>query len=119
MVDETNPIVADYECKRRDLEKLKASKADMAVAIGRQIDWLLEMEADGMLRSPENAKEPFGIAEASARARQPALHDPGVDHSSGKFEPEQISWHDLGNLIEHEPEKGWAGLAGHQGDDPP
>ena len=97
----------DYAQKRRDLEQLKASKADLAAAISRQIDWLLEMEADGMLRSAENmAKEPFGIAEASARARQPISHEPGIDVVSGRFAPETVDWNDLGRLIEHEPDKG-------------
>jgi hypothetical protein len=107
-MDPTNPIVADYEKQRRDLEQLKASKADMADAIGRQIDWLLEMEAAGVLREPENAKEPFGIAEASARAREPRTYDPGRDPHTGRFSPSAVSWQELGNLLEYEPEKGWA-----------
>ncbi len=108
MVDPAHPVVADYERKRRDLEQLKASKADMAEAIGRQIDWLLEMEAADALRSPENAQEPFGSVEASARAREPRTYDPGQDTATGAFSPGEVSWQELGNLIEHEPEKGWA-----------
>jgi hypothetical protein len=97
----------EYERKRRELEQLKASKSEMAAAIGAHIDWLLEMEAGGMLRSAEDMeREPFGIAEASARAREPRTYEPGVDRRTGKFEPEQVSWFELGNLMEHEPEKG-------------
>lgn len=93
--------------KRRELEQLKASKADMVAAIGNHIEWLLAMEADGMLRdAEEREREPFGIAEASERARQPIVHDPGVDHRTGKLDPQQVSWHDLGSLMEHEPERG-------------
>jgi hypothetical protein len=104
-VDAENPMVQDYERKRRDLEQLAASKREMAAAISRNIDWLLEMEAAGQLRDPEAmANEPFGIAEASERARQPLAYEPGKLGPSGKFEPGQVSWFELGLLAEHDPE---------------
>lgn len=104
-IDPTNRIVTDHERKQRELEQLKSSKADMAAAIGRQIDWMLQMEADGMLRSKEDTeREQFGIAEASARAREPLAFAPGIDHRTGALEPEQVSWDDLGRLTEHKPE---------------
>lgn len=99
------PIV-DPEQKRRDLEQLAASKSEMAAAIGRNIDWLLEMEAGGMLRNPETmAAQPFGIAEASAQAREPLTRDPGRMGPSGRFEPGQVRWDELGRLAEHDPAK--------------
>ena len=105
MVSEQKPVI-DYERKRRDLEQLKASKAELTGVISRQIDWLLDMEAGGMLRTADDmAAEPFGIVEASARARQPLGYDPAIDHE-GKAAPEQVGWYALGHLIEHEPEKG-------------
>ena len=105
MVSEQKPM-SDYERKRRDLEQLNASKAELAGAISRQIDWLLDMEAGGMLRTADDmAAEPFGIAEVSARARQPLGYDPAIDHE-GQPAPEQVGWYALGHLIEHEPEKG-------------
>ena len=106
-VDSAHPIVADHERKRRELEQLKASKEDMAAAIGTHIDWLLEMEADGMLRSADAMEaESFGIAEASARARQPLVHDPGIDQRTGRLDPQHVSWNDLARLMEHEPVRG-------------
>ena len=106
-VDPAHPLVADHERKRRELEQLQASKADMAAAIGTHIDWLLEMEAGAMLRSAEDMEaESFGIAEVNARARHPLVHDPGIDHRTGRLDPGQVSWNDLGRLMEHEPERG-------------
>lgn len=106
-VDPNHSIVADYEQRQRDMQELAACKADMAAAIGRQIDWLLEMEAGGMLRNAETmATEPFGIAEASARAREPLGHDPGTDQHTGQFVPDRVGWHDLARLAEHDPEAG-------------
>ena len=97
----------EYERKRRDLEQLRACRTDMAAAIAEHIDWLLEMEANGHLRSAEDmAREPFGIAEANARAREPIHHDPGTDPVTGRFDPTQVSWNALANLLEHEPEQG-------------
>jgi hypothetical protein len=114
LVDPDHPIVVDYERKRRELEQLKASKSEMAAAIGQHIDWLLEMEAASQLRTSEAmAAEPFGIAEAAARARAPIVRDPGRIGPSGRFEPGQVSWGDLGRLAEHEPERArdlWAEL---------
>ncbi|CAN5692662.1 hypothetical protein BH23CHL5_BH23CHL5_28320 [soil metagenome] len=106
MTNEPQPET-DHERKRRDLEQLKASKAELTGAIARHIDWLLEMEAAGQLRFPDDmAKEPFGIAEASDRARKPLSYEPGIDPVSGRFSPGQVDWSELGNLIEHDPEKG-------------
>jgi hypothetical protein len=77
----------------------------MANAIGRHIDWLLAMQAGGMLRSAEDmAREPFGVAEASTRAPRP--YEPEKDRESGRLQPDQVSWFELGNLMEHEPEQG-------------
>lgn len=105
-VDADNPIVTDYERKRRELEQLKASKSEMAAAIGRQIDWLLEMEAAGHLRNAEAmAGKPFGIAEAAARARQPLAYEPGRTGPDEQFEPDQVDWGQLGRLMEHQPER--------------
>lgn len=103
-VDPNNPIVIDYEQRRRDLEELAACKNDIAGAIGDRICWLLEMEAAGQLRNAETmANEPFGLAEANARARAPLNYEPGKDRRTGKLAPDQVSWNELGNLIEHEP----------------
>ncbi len=105
-VDPDNPMVRDYEQKRRDLEQLAASKSEMAAAIGRNIDWLLEMEAAGQLRNPETmAAEPFGIAEASAWAREPLTCDPARMGPDDRFEPQHVRWGELGRLAEHDPEK--------------
>jgi hypothetical protein len=116
MVDEPalttrEPSEADLERerKRRDLAQLAASQRELVGAISRHVDWLLEMEAGGMLRSKEDMeREPFGPAEAHARAREPSPegYEPGV--FNGVYEPEHVSWHDLGTLIEHEPVKGGA-----------
>lgn len=104
-VDPNNPTVVDYEQRRRDMQELAACKAEMAAAIGRRIDWLLEMEAGGMLRNTDAmAAEPFGIAEASQRAREPVGYEPGQDAHTGQFVPDQVSWNELGRLVEHEPE---------------
>lgn len=105
-VDPSNPIVVDYEQRRRDLDELAACKNDIAAAIGDRISWLLEMEAKGQLREAETmAAQPFGLAEANARARQPLRYEPGKDRITGKLAPDQVSWNELGNLMEHEPEQ--------------
>jgi len=104
-VNPDSPLVADHERKQRELEQLKACKADMAAAIGRQIDWLLEMESAGQLRTADAMKrEPFGIAEASTQARAPLTYAPGIDRRTGTLDPKQVSWNDLGKQAEHEPE---------------
>lgn len=115
-VDLTHPIVVDYQQRQRDMQELASCKNEMAAAIGRNIDWLLEMEAAGQLRNAETmAAEPFGLAEASARARQPLNYEPGKDPRTGRFQPDQVSWNVLANLIEHEPEAGrdlWLAIKG-------
>lgn len=113
-IDPGNPIVVEYEQRQRDLQELAACKADMAAAIGRQIDWLLEMEAGGMLRNAETmAAEPFGPAEASAQARAPLNHEPGTNPQTGHFVPDRVGWNDLARMIEHDPTAGrdlWFGI---------
>ena len=81
----------DRERDRVTLEELAAAKRDLTATIGRQIDWLLAVN--------RNADQPISVTEAAGRMRSPLVHDPIAQG------PEQVSWHELGALAEHEPER--------------
>ena len=81
----------ERERERATLEELAAAKGDLTATIGRQIDWLLAVN--------RNADQPLSVAEAAERARSPIVHDPLAQG------PEQVSWHALAALAEHEPER--------------
>ena len=75
------------------IRDLAAARADMTGAIARHIEWLVDTW------SPE---QPLSVAEAAERARS-------LSPITGEGrEPEQVSWHELGNLTEHKPEQGAA-----------
>jgi hypothetical protein len=81
--------------RKRDaatIAELAAAKADMTATVARHIEYLLDAYAE--------SENPLSVAEAANRARAPVNY--GVD------DPQQVSWHMLANLIEHEPERGAA-----------
>jgi hypothetical protein len=84
------PNAQDQVTRRQaTVTELAVAKRDMVEAISRNI-------AD-LVAAYEGSSEPLSVAEASTRLRQPA------PPQSGPTEPDQVSWHELGNLIEHEP----------------
>ena len=80
---------------KRTIEELAAARSDMTGAIGRHIEWLVDAYA--------TAEKPLSVAEASEQARAPL---PSINTATD--DPQQVFWHTLGNLIEHEPERGAA-----------
>ena len=76
------------------LAELAAARSDMTSAIARHIEYLFDAYA--------TAEQPLSVAEASDRARSPSPI-PATER-----DPDQVSWHTLGTLLEHEPEQGAA-----------
>jgi hypothetical protein len=75
------------------IEELAAARSDMTGAIARNIEWLVDNWS---------TDKPLSVAEASERARSIyPITDEGRD-------PDQVSWHELGNMMEHAPERGAA-----------
>ena len=74
---------------RETLEQLAASQADLVAAVTRHVEWLVDAHRD--------TEEPLTPAEADRRARAPRPDPPFP------FEADQVSWHELSNLMEHEP----------------
>ncbi len=74
---------------RAALEELAAFRSDLVETVSRHVEWLLDHDRE--------ADQSITTAEAVARARRP--HPSGLPEK----EPEQVSWHDLANLMEHRP----------------
>ena len=89
------PVVSDRDRKRAALEEIAAMRSDFAATVARQAEWLLDhwREEDGRELTP---------GEAFDRATAPYPFD------LLEREPEQISWHELSNAMERDPEKGAA-----------
>ncbi len=72
------------------LEELAAFRADLVTTVSRHVEWLLDHDREADRR--------ITPAEATVRARRPGSRD------LLEQEPEQISWHDLANSMEHRPD---------------
>ena len=89
----------ELERKRATTLELAAAKADMTAAMTRALEEIVRHdEAAGQPMTPEKVREWAG----RLRAPVPDGCDPL------EFGPEQLSWHTLSNLLEHEPERGQA-----------
>jgi hypothetical protein len=74
--------------------ELAAARADMTGAIARHIEYLVDAYA--------MADQPLSVTEASTRARAP------LSQAMTQQEPENVTWHTLGNLMEHDRDNGLA-----------
>lgn len=72
------------------LEELAAFRSDLVETVSRHVEWLLDYDREADL--------PITPAEATTRARRPGSRD------LLEQEPQQVSWHDLANSMEHRPD---------------
>jgi hypothetical protein len=89
MAEGTGGTVTVTTRDEQAVDELAASRREMVAAVTRQIAYYVEL----MEMAPE---------EASARARACLSEEPDARGA------DQVSWHDLANLIEHDAERGQA-----------